>query len=234
MERRVSLVQVVTDRLLGRIVSGEFAEGAALPPEDELAAQSGASRLTVREAVRVLTSEHVLQPVQGRGTFVCPAERWTSLEALIALRHGDTAQAVAELVEVRAMVEVGAAELFAPRCTADELAALQKDLDEMRAAHAAADVAAFVASDLRFHDRILRGCGNPFVPATFLPIARALQSARERTSSVAAIREHAIDEHGGVLAALRTGSPGAAAAAMRSHLVQTRDDAREHLTTQER
>lgn len=231
MDRRTSLVQVVTDRLLSRIVSGEFPEGSALPPEDELAAQSGASRLTVREAVRVLASQQVLRPVQGRGTFVGPADQWTSLEALIAMRKGDAAQAVVQLVEVRAMVEVGAAELFAPLCSAADLATLEGDLDDMRSAHARADVAGFVAADLRFHDRILQGCGNPFVPATFQPIARALHAARERTSSVPAIREHAIADHGGVIAALRVGTSAAARAAMRKHLRQTRDDALQHLTT---
>lgn len=229
MALRTSLVQVVNDRLLERIVSGEFPAGSSLPPEAELAEQSGASRLTVREAVRLLTSQQVLRPVQGRGTYVNPPERWTSLDALIRLRRGDSAEAVAQLVEVRAMIEVGAAELFALCRTDAELTALAHDLDDMRACDAQADVAGFVTADLRFHDRILDGCGNPFVPATFLPIARALRTARERTSSVPAIREHAVAAHGSILQALRTSTSDVVGAAMRAHLTQTRDDARRYL-----
>lgn len=227
---RTSLVETVTERLLERIVSGEFAEGDAMPPEAILAEQSGASRLTVREAVKVLASQDVLRPVQGRGTFVNPADRWTSLEALIRIQRGDARKAIAQLVEVRAMLEVGAAELFASRSTDEELDAMDADLAKMRAAHAGADVDAFVAADLTFHNRVIEGCGNPFVPAAFRPIAQALQSARYRTSEVREIREHAIAEHGNIVEALRTGSPSAAGKAMRSHLIQTRDDARQYLS----
>ncbi|HKX66603.1 MAG TPA: FadR/GntR family transcriptional regulator [Intrasporangium sp.] len=227
----MSLVDTVTDTLLERIVSGEFSGGRALPPEDLLAEQSGASRLTVREAVKVLASQNVLRPVQGRGTFVNPAERWTSLDAIVRVQRGDATKAIAQLVEVRAMIEVGAAELFASRATDPELRAMAADLESMRTAHAESDVHAFVAADMSFHNGILDGCGNPFVPATFLPISRALQDARYRTSEVAVIREHALVEHGNILDALGTGSAQAAGAAMRSHLIQTRDDAREHLGT---
>lgn len=123
-----------------RIGSGEFAEGSALPPEALLAEQVGASRLTVREAVKVLASQHVLRPVQGRGTYVNPVDRWTSLEAIIRVQRGDGVKAIAQLVEVRAMIEVGAAELFAGRVTDPELTAMDADLDKMRAAHARTDV----------------------------------------------------------------------------------------------
>lgn len=229
MGSRTTLVDTVTERLLERIVSGEFAEGDALPPETILAEQSGASRLTVREAVKVLASQEVLSPVQGRGTFVNPVERWTSLEALIRVQRGDASTAIAQLVEVRAMIEVGAAELFAVRCTDAELDAMAADLDAMRAAHERADVNAFVAADLTFHSRVLNGCGNPFVRAAFQPIAHTLQNARRRTSEVPQIREHAIAHHDNIVTALRSGSPAEAGAAMRAHLIQTRDDARAYL-----
>ena len=227
---RTSLVETVTERLLERVVAGEFPEGVALPPETELAEQCGASRLTVREAVKVLASQNVLRPVQGRGTYVNSADKWTSLEALIRVQRGDASKAIAQLVEVRAMIEVGAAELFASRSTDEELDAMDADLEKMRAAHARTDVDAFVAADLTFHNRVLEGCGNPFVPAAFRPIAKTLQSARYRTSEVGEIRKHAIVEHGNIVEALRTGSASAAGAAMRAHLIQTRDDARQYLS----
>lgn len=229
MARRASLVEVVTERLLERIVSGEFGEGSALPPEAELATQCGASRLTVREAVKVLAAQGVLRPVQGRGTYVGPVDDWTSVEALVRLTPGGAAAAIEQLVEVRTMIEIGAAELFARHRTEDALVGMAENLAAMRAAHAAGDVETFVTADFGFHDRILAGCGNPFVRATVRPIARALHEARVRTSAVPDIREHAIAEHGGILAALRDGSPEAAGAAMRSHLLQTRDDARHFL-----
>lgn len=231
MSSRTSLVETVTERLLDRVVSGEFADDQVLPAETQLAEQSGASRLTVREAVKVLAAQNVLRPVQGRGTFVNPVSRWTSLDALVRVQSGDASVAIAQLVEVRAMIEVGAVELFAGRSTDDDVTELAADLDRMREAHARTDVDAFVEADMAFHDQILNGCGNPFVPATFGPISRALREARYRTSEVHDIREHAIVHHGNIVTALRTGSPADAGSAMRAHLIQTRDDARHYLSS---
>lgn len=228
MVRRASLVEVVTDRLLERIVSGEFVEGTALPAESELAELCGASRLTVREAVRVLASQGLLRPVQGRGTYVGPVGDWTSVEALIRVNPAGAAHAVEQLVEVRTMIEVGAAELFAVHGTQEARAGMAEDLGAMRSAHAEGRVAEFVTADIAFHDRILDGCGNPFVRATVGPISRALHEARVRTSEVPEIREHALVEHARILAALASGPPEAGAA-MHSHLAQTRDDARRYL-----
>lgn len=133
-----------------------------------------------------------------------------------------------QLIEIRSMIEVGATELFAPRCQTDELDRMAADLEQMEAAHAVEDVGAFVEADVRFHRRILEGCGNPFVSATFGPISRARHDAREQTSAVPEIRVNAIAEHGNILAPLRSGSARAAAAAMRSHLDQTTNDALRH------
>jgi DNA-binding FadR family transcriptional regulator len=226
---RASLVDVVVDRLVDRIASGEFPPGTALPAEDELAAQSGASRLTVREAVKVLAAQQVLRPVQGRGTYVNPVDRWIALDAIMRLRGSTFRTSMIQLIEVRSMIEVGAAELFAPRCSPETLDLMAADLERMRAGHARTDVTMFVDGDIAFHRRILEGCGNPFVPATFGPIQRALHLARVQTSSVSEIRRHAIAEHEKVLTALQTGSSQAVGAAMRSHLDQTTRDALQYL-----
>lgn len=228
--RETSRVDAIIRQLIDRIVSGEFAQDSTLPSEERLAEQSGVSRLTVREAVKVLTSQNVLRSVQGKGTYVTPADQWVSLDALIRLRHGEAAEAIAQLTEVRAMIEIGAAELFAPLADDDTLGTMHQDLDRMKSAHLAIDVADFVHADMDFHNRILTGCGNPFVAATFSPISDALREARTHTSSIRVIREHAIAEHTQVLRALSTRSAQDSSAAMRSHLIQTRDDARKYLS----
>jgi len=232
MANKTSLVDAVTSQLLDAIVHGEFPEESRLPPESELARRFDVSRLTVRESVKALASQQLLRSVQGMGTYVEPASRWTSLDALVRVRSGDAVEAIAQLVEVRTMIEVGAAELFARRVTDAALAQMAEDLEGMKTAHAGADVPAFVTADMAFHGRILTGCGNPFVPATFTPISKALTDGRSQTSGVRQIRENAIVKHGLILTALETGSPQAAGAAMRDHLMQTRDDAKKYLGTQ--
>lgn len=226
---RQSLVHTVTNQILDRIASKEFPPGSVLPAEDALATLMEASRPTCREAVKVLCTQEVLRSVQGRGTFVNPLNRWISLDAILRMQDANLHEAMIQLIEVRTLIEVGAAELFAQVSQPDQLGLMEEDLETMRTTHAAADVEGFVAADIAFHRRILEGCGNPFIPATFRPISSALHDGRTQTSSVAAIRDNAIAEHANIVRELRTGSPSAAGAAMRRHLEQTRRDAVHHL-----
>ncbi|MFT4217355.1 MAG: FadR/GntR family transcriptional regulator [Micropruina sp.] len=221
-----SRVEEIVEFILAAIETGRFAIGGRLPGEDELAEQAGASRLTVREAVKTLAAQRVLNAVQGRGTFVNPVEKWISIEALMRVNRGSPMDVLLQLVEVRGYIEIGAAEHFARVVTDEQLAQLRAHLDEMIAAHAVTDVPRVIAADLAFHQLILDGCDNPFIAATMQPLGRALVEGRRETSAVPQMREHAIHEHGNVLAALERRDPPAARKAMRSHMRQTAADTR--------
>lgn len=226
---RPSLVETVTNQILDRIAIKEFPPGSVLPAEEELAKLMDASRPTCREAVKILCTQQVLRSAQGRGTFVNPVNKWISLDAILRMHDENLHEAMVQLIEVRSMIEVGAAEIFAPLCRAEHVDTLESDLAVMRSAHARGDVEGFVTADIAFHQRILNGCGNPFIAATFLPIASALHEGRVQTSSVAEIRHNAILEHAAIIEALETRSSARAGAAMRGHLEQTRRDAAHYL-----
>ena len=80
---RKSLVDVVADELLDRIVAGEFPPGSGVPGELELSARHEVSRMTVREAMKTLVARRILRVERGRGTFVNPLNQWSSLEAVL-------------------------------------------------------------------------------------------------------------------------------------------------------
>ena len=215
-------VDDVVEALLERVVAGEFS-GGPLPPEPVLAGQLAVSRLTVREAVKVLRAQGVLRVERGRGTFANPVSRWRSV-ALVARAGRDRGRTALQLVQVRRFIEVGATEMAARHVTPELIAGLEHHLAAMRAAHQAGDVAAFVDADLAFHDLILGAGGNPFVPVLYYPISDALIRGRTQTSAHGGVREHAIAQHARVRDALADGDPEAAARAMGDHLTQTAED----------
>lgn len=226
MAERVSRTQSVVDGLLDAIIAGRLAAGEPLPPEGELAENFNVSRLTMREGVRLLQAQGVIVPVPGSRHRIAPTDEWTGLDAVV--RHARSAGArersSLEMLEMRMMFETGAAELAASRRTDDDLAELEDLLARMHAAHAVADVDAFVEADLAFHDVIIRAADNRILVASMRPLTTMLQETRSETSAVPAIREHALAEHAAVLYSLRSGSGAAARKAMRSHMRQTRDD----------
>ena len=228
---RPLLADEIAQSLLDRIVDGAPPSGGRLPSENELGQEFDVSRLTVREAIRTLQAQNVVEVVRGRGTLVRPVEEWTGLEAVLraTVRGGDDLTASLQLIQVRRMIETGAAALAAEHRDEADLAALEEALLGMRDAHARGDLAGFVEHDIRFHDVILSATGNVFVAVLFEPLSRVMREKRRQTSSIPAIQIHAIEEHGRVLEAIRSGNPESARLAMESHMAQTSRDLREHV-----
>jgi GntR family transcriptional repressor for pyruvate dehydrogenase complex len=223
---RKSLVDVVADELLDRIVAGEFPPGSGVPGELELSARHEVSRMTVREAMKTLVARRILRVERGRGTFVNPLNQWSSLEAVLrfASEGQDDAAVAIQLIELRRMLETGAAEIAAGRITDGELAEMDEQLAQMRAAHEASDVDRFVAADLAFHDLILHASGNVFVAVLFEPLTRILASRRAQTSKVVQIQINALAEHANIMDAMRSHEAERARLAMDRHMEQTLTD----------
>jgi len=228
---RSTRVDDVVEFIIGAIESGRFPIGEQLPGEEQLAKLADASRLTLREAVKTLAAHRVLNPVQGRGTFVNPPAMWLSLEALMRVQEGNHVDALLQLVEVRGFLEIGATERFARVARPEQVAELRSHLDAMVAANARGDVESVMEADLAFHQVIIDGSGNPYIAAAMAPLARVLAEARRATSGVPEIRANAIAEHTKVLEAISRGDAPAARKAMRSHMRQTADDTRLHLAS---
>src|SRR5262245_44496025 len=76
-QRVVPLYYQVQHTITQRISRGEYPPGSQLPSESELSRELGVSRVTVREALRVLAEEGLLVKAQGRGTFVSESAQAT-------------------------------------------------------------------------------------------------------------------------------------------------------------
>ncbi|WP_153396492.1 FadR/GntR family transcriptional regulator [Ornithinicoccus halotolerans] len=225
MSGRTALADTVVARLLESIREGRYPVDARLPRESELAEDARVSRLTLREAVRVLRDKGVLRVEQGRGTFVNPPEHWSVLDPSLLHarldRPGALAQAARQLTEARSLVEVGGAGLAAQRRSAEDLAALWGTVDRMRQAHEGGDVAGFSAADVAFHDTLAAAAGNPFLTGLLQPVRALLEEVRVATSTTAAMRDRAIEKHTEILRAVVAGDGEAARARMSEHMADT-------------
>ncbi|HEY4180638.1 MAG TPA: GntR family transcriptional regulator [Kofleriaceae bacterium] len=88
VEQASTAIDAVFERLLSDILKGHYAPGARLPAERELSRQLGASRPTLREALRRLGEWSLVEPRRGSGIVVLPYRDWT-IEVLPGyLRYG--------------------------------------------------------------------------------------------------------------------------------------------------
>ena len=123
--RRSSLAELAVTQLRDQVLSGQWAVGARLPAETELAQQLEVGRSTVREAVRVLVHAGLLETRQGSGTYVRSLTPGSDFQA--RLRRA----AVLEAYEVREALEVQAARLAAAIEAGDVAAAEQAAHDHV-------------------------------------------------------------------------------------------------------
>jgi len=96
----------VHDRLRDQIKSGAFAPGSRLPTEEELTALFGVSRVTVREALRMLQRDRIIESVHGRGHFVLGVPQMiekpvSELQSVTELMRGQGYEVRTEVLEVR-------------------------------------------------------------------------------------------------------------------------------------
>lgn len=225
---RRSRAEELADDLLNDVLAGVYPSGSVLPREADLAQRSGLSRLTVREAVKVLQAMGVLRVEQGRGTFVTDTQEWSVLDPRLLMARSASRQdrlvLPLKFIEARRLVEVGVAEIAAGRRTDDHLAELAAALAAMGTASRAQDVEAFVEADIRFHQVVLVAADNAFIAALFEPLSQILQLTRLQTSAHAPVRTHAITHHRRILVALTAGDAQASRKAMHDHIVQTEND----------
>ena len=225
---RRGLPDQIVRELLSAVARGDHPPDSRLPPEAELAALANVSRLTLREAIKVLRDKGVLRVEHGRGTFVNPPAQWSALDAELlasrtALEGGSAGLLAEQVLEARRVVEVGIAGLAAQRRTEEQLDRLSTALDRMRATHEADDVVGFSLADSAFHDGVMQASANPFLMALFDPIRTLAEQVRITTSYAPENRRAAIRAHSGILEAVRSGDADAARRAASDHLDDTQE-----------
>ncbi|MFD4194880.1 FadR/GntR family transcriptional regulator [Amycolatopsis thermoflava] len=223
----------VVEWLGRRIVSGELANGSQLPNEADLAAQLNVSRGGVREAVKALAAKGLVEPRPRLGTRVLPREQWNLMDREVISWHGQLSDAafLRDLLELRLMVEPGAAQLAAERATDEQLAVLENACARMaeEAGRVDADSAAFVEADLAFHLTLLRASGNQLVEQLGRLLEASLHHGLAASSHAPGGVSATLPLHHAVLVAVRARRPTAAARAMRK-LIETTTDAVRRMT----
>lgn len=211
------LVQV----LGSHIVSARFLPGEALPPEPILCEQLGISRGALRETMKALAAKGLVEIRPRTGTRVRPREEWNLLDADVLdwCCAVDANGLALQLVEVRQLVEPGAAAYAAVRASEAERAELLNAFQAMEQA-AARDRDAFTFADLEFHRTVLRLSHNPLLISLSKPIERALRTAFEVSSAAEGAIGHTLPLHSSVALAISKSHAVEAENAMR-RLIRT-------------
>ncbi len=171
--QRKTLAQEVADRLIEGISSDEYAIGEKLPIESELMKIYGVGRSSIREAIKILSIQGILNVQQGVGTFVVSKNAHETLDSQM-----NKAQ-IEEVQEVRSLLDSKIAAKAAINRTEEDLKTIKKYLD-LRYQFAEENLATeCYQADIDFHLAIAESCGNNLLKEIYKVATKHIMSSFE-------------------------------------------------------
>ncbi|SEO75196.1 FadR/GntR family transcriptional regulator [Actinacidiphila rubida] len=211
LPRPAALADRVIARLRAEITSGTWPVGTRIPTEPELVERLGVARNTVREAVRALAHNGLLDIRQGSGTYVVAT---SELAGVMQRRFADAEPL--HIAELRGSLEATAASLAAQRRTEADLQQLEALLERREHAWESGEAEVFVQADATLHLAVVAASHNTVLTALYADLGEVL---RDYLRADIGTELHAGDhlDHARLVAAIRAGDADGAAAEARDH-----------------
>ncbi|HEX2544123.1 MAG TPA: GntR family transcriptional regulator [Ramlibacter sp.] len=213
---RAALHEQVAQRLRTMLVEGRIPPGAKLN-ERELSELLNVSRTPLREAIKMLAAEGLVELLPNRGA--------------VAVSLGE--QDILDTFEVMAGLEAQSGELAAQRITDAELAEIQAMHFEMLAAYTRKDLSAYYGLNARIHEAISAAAKNPVLAQVYHQVNARLQALRFRSNQDGEKWKRAVKEHENMIDALAARDPQAMREVLLAHLTNKREVVLEQLREQQ-
>ena len=208
--RRPSLHQEVVVRVREMIFAGELASGERVP-EKMLCQRLAISRTPLREALKVLASEGLVELLPNRGARIVKL----------------TAEAVDEMFPVMGALESVAGELACARITDVEIDEIRALHYQMAIHHKRGELREYFALNQRIHGKILEAAGNPTLGGIYGALTARIRMARYRANLSRQRWNRAMAEHEEILDALAGRDGARLAKVLRRHLENTCETVKE-------
>ena len=203
---RAALHEQVAQQLRQMLVEGQIAPGAKLN-ERELSEELQVSRTPLREAIKMLAAEGLVELLTNRGAIA------------LQLTRAD----VLNTFEVMAGLEGQSGELAAQRITDAELSNIKALHFEMLAAYTRQDLSAYYRLNSEIHRAINAAAKNPVLTATYNQVNARLQALRFRSNQDGDKWSRAVQEHDAMVAALERRDSAAMREVLLMHLQHKRE-----------
>jgi len=228
--RTGNVFEEAVERILHAIKLGVVTVGERLPPERKLAARLGVSRVTVREALRVLEQAGYVEARRGRtgGTFVTyrattdrpdPQARRDREGRELGRQRREPGADLDDALTLRMVLEVGAAEVAAGRrrdgrLDEGERRHLCERLDDCEQA----STAEYRQMDSRLHLAIAEAAGAPSLAAQVADVRMRVNDLLDEIPLLVPNIEHSSEQHRAIVEAILAGDVAAARRTMEEHL----------------
>ena len=201
-----ALYQEVAERLRQRIFAHELTPGTWID-EQKLAEQYGTSRTPLREALKVLAAEGLVELKPRRGCYVTEISR----------------QDLDDIFPLMAMLEARSALEAVRRAKAVDIRDMEGIHERLEAAARNGRIDAFFEANQEFHRKIQELSGNRWLVSVIQDLRKVLKMSRLHSLSLEGRLQQSLDEHRAIMAAFAVGNASEAERLMHDHLLSGRD-----------
>lgn len=199
--KTISLAEQVFERLESDILTGVYKRGDVLT-EMKLVSDLGVSRTPVREALRRLEQEHVIE-MTTRGILIL----------------GVTEQDLTDIFAIRMKIEGMASYAATKRITPEELAELRETLELQEFYVTKRDPDKIKMMDSKFHQLIYRFCGSTILCDTLMPLHKKVQKYRRASVENNSRAQQSAREHRAIFEAIEAGNAELAEQYTNEHII---------------
>ena len=214
------LPEQIADRLREMIIQEEMKTGSKLPAEAELMVRFGVSRSTIREAVKILQTENIVDIRQGQGTFLCAMPGLG--DDPLGLRFADQKELTGQLLQTRLLIEPSVAALAAQSRKQSHLEEMKHLLDKMDNAYLHGED--YTHFDFEFHSVVARCTGNAVLERLLPTIHESIRAGYQHTRRVEGSYQRASQCHLEMYRAIMDGDSERARQAAQRHMITTMHD----------
>jgi GntR family transcriptional regulator, transcriptional repressor for pyruvate dehydrogenase complex len=218
--RRSRIYEHIVEQIQALISDGKLRPGDQLPPERALAETFKVSRTSVREALRALEMSGLVEGRQGGGTFVKTPSAHDLVQPLASVLLAGKQQ-LADVLEVREVLEPGLACLAAERASDDQIAEMEAILE--RQAERVRRGETYPDEDTAFHHTIALAAGNPLVLRLVGVVMDLLHEVRAGYLQGGGRPTRSLADHHRILDAIKRRDGEAARQATLEHISQVRE-----------
>lgn len=217
-----SATQLTLENLQSYIASDSVQIGDRFPTEKELCTTLGVGRGTVREAVKVLVAQGLLEIRPGLGTFIISKTpvSTNSLSTWFATNEVE----LQDLTVVRSALEPLATRLAIEKCSEQQLAALKHNQYNAEKAAEHCDADALAQYDEEFHRTIFIIAGNVFLMEINDIITKQLAQFRQNTFKIKKNIDNFIPAHSAIIRAFETHDTALGEKKMKQHMKKVAKD----------
>lgn len=212
-----NLPEYIAQIMRSKIASGELQAGDKFPTELELIDQYQVGRSTIRETVKLLKAENLIEIRHGVGTFI--SENPGQIADPLGLGYGDKQQLLASLMETRLLIEPEIACLAAERADKSNIQKLGSIIEKMEQGTQPRS-----ELDIEFHTAIAECTGNRVLERLLPIINESIYEGYIKTANIPGSSERALEYHRKIFQAIDLGDGDLARREQRAHLQRSMED----------